>query len=595
VSRIEIGRAGGKPAYLDLKILLRTRALVAANSGGGKSWLLRRLAEQLFGKVPVWIIDPEGEFATLREKFGFVLVGKGGETPADPRTAPLVAHKLRELQASAVFDLYDLKPPTRHAWVRAFLEALMNLPKSLWKPLVVMLDEAHVFGPEKGMGESEAYGAVQDVATRGRKRGICLIAYTQRQAKISKTITAELLNRLVGMTREGVDIDRAVEVLSVARDERDEFRVDVKKRKPGEFYGLGPAIGDDRILLTVGPVETTHPEVGSEISDVPPPAPEKIRALLPKLADLPKEAEEKARNEADLRAEIRSLKAQLAARPKEPTAAPPPAHKIKPVEVKVLREGELGRLAQICDQARKAADYLTVATRKIDEATERLGRGERSVHVAVESARDRQRLQLVQTSAPVKRVEPALQHFTVPVKRIEPVLKHGDVDVRDTTVSRPQLKILQAIAMFEALGFSEVPRTWVAPLADTTWKSSGFEKNVSTLKTGGYLDVGSPGTLRILPPGRGEVGNQLAPTHELLLQKCAAAISTPQGAILNTLVQIFPMDLDRDEIASRSGTTPTSSGFEKNMSTVKTAGMIEITGKGRARAAAWLFPDRERS
>src|SRR5258708_4093606 len=80
--KILLGKHGNKPAYLDVDSLLRTRLLVQGNSGRGKSWLLRRLTEELFGKVQVIIIDPEGEFATLREKFGYVLVGKGGDTPA---------------------------------------------------------------------------------------------------------------------------------------------------------------------------------------------------------------------------------------------------------------------------------------------------------------------------------------------------------------------------------------------------------------------------------------------------------------------------------------------------------------------------------
>lgn len=599
MSRIEIGRAGDKPVFMDLAVLLRSRALVTANSGGGKSWLLRRMAEQLFGKVPVWIIDPEGEFATLREKFGFVLVGKGGETPADPRTAPLVAHKLRELGASAVFDLYDLKPPTRHAWVRAFLGALMNLPKSLWRPLVVMLDEAHVFCPEKGMGESEAFGEVQDAATRGRKRGICLIPYTQRLAKISKTVTAELLNRLVGMTREGVDIDRAVEVLSVARDERDQFRVDIKKRKPGEFYCMGPAIGDDRVLLTIGPVQTTHPEVGSEISDTPPPAPEKIRALLPKLADLPKEAEAKAVTESELRARIRSLEAEnrkLSSSdnsiiPGRAAAAAPP--KVKTIQIKTLRAGDLPRLAQLAAETRKAAELFNAAAASIGDAVHQLADAERGVHEAVDQA-----ARPVQAPAPARPMVNICPPMPTNPKTLEALGRMAsaaaDTMPRDTTVSRPQLRILQAIAMFEALGFSEVPRTWVAPLADTTHKSSGFEKNVSTLKTGGYLEAGAPGMLRIRPEGRGEVGNQAPPSHELLLQKCFNAISGPQRAILQTLVHVYPSDLPREDIAARSATTITSSGFEKNMSTLKTAGMVEISGKGRARAAAWLFPDQVR-
>src|SRR5581483_633189 len=72
LSKIVIGQHAGKDVRIDLDTLLRTRMLIQANSGKGKSFLLRRLAEQLFGKVQVIILDPEGEFATLREKFGEV-------------------------------------------------------------------------------------------------------------------------------------------------------------------------------------------------------------------------------------------------------------------------------------------------------------------------------------------------------------------------------------------------------------------------------------------------------------------------------------------------------------------------------------------
>lgn len=118
MSKILIGEANGKNVSIDLDTLLRTRLLIQANSGKGKSWLLRRLAEQFFGKVQVLIIDPEGEFATLREQFDFVLVGKGGETAAHPRIAAMTAQRLLELRACAVCDLYEMKPSERHAYVR---------------------------------------------------------------------------------------------------------------------------------------------------------------------------------------------------------------------------------------------------------------------------------------------------------------------------------------------------------------------------------------------------------------------------------------------------------------------------------------------
>ena len=70
--------------FIDLPTLLKTRSLVQANSGGGKSWLIRRILEQSQGKVQQIVIDLEGEFASLRKKFDYILVGKDGDTPADP-------------------------------------------------------------------------------------------------------------------------------------------------------------------------------------------------------------------------------------------------------------------------------------------------------------------------------------------------------------------------------------------------------------------------------------------------------------------------------------------------------------------------------
>ena len=80
-----------KDISLDLDRLLETKLLVQANSGGGKSWLIRRIVEKAYGKVQIIILDPEGEFSTLREKFDFVLAGKEGETPAEPKSASMLA------------------------------------------------------------------------------------------------------------------------------------------------------------------------------------------------------------------------------------------------------------------------------------------------------------------------------------------------------------------------------------------------------------------------------------------------------------------------------------------------------------------------
>src|SRR5882672_4233197 len=133
----------GPGVSCDLPRLIGTRLLVQASSGAGKSWLLRRLLEQSHGKVQQIVIDPEGEFASLRERFDYVLAARqGGDTLADARTAKLLAERLLELGVSAILDIYELKSHERVAFVKIFVDALIEAPKALWHPVLVLLDEA---------------------------------------------------------------------------------------------------------------------------------------------------------------------------------------------------------------------------------------------------------------------------------------------------------------------------------------------------------------------------------------------------------------------------------------------------------------------
>lgn len=183
----------GKGLTCDLAKLTDSRLLIQANSGGGKSWCLRRLLEQTHGQIQHLVIDPEGEFASLRERFDYVHAAKAGaDTAADPRSAGLLAERLLELGVSAILDIYELKAHDRIRFVRAFLEALVNAPKALWHPALVVVDEAHVFCPQQG--EAESAGAVIDLATRGRKRGYCAV----------REIIPRALERMLPGTRKAV-------------------------------------------------------------------------------------------------------------------------------------------------------------------------------------------------------------------------------------------------------------------------------------------------------------------------------------------------------------------------------------------------------
>lgn len=291
----------------DLDELIGTRMLVQANSGGGKSWLLRRILEQTHGHVQQIVIDPEGEFASLREKYDYIHAApSGGDTVATPRSAALLAEKLLELRVSAILDIYELHPHERVRFVKIFLEALVNLPKRLWHETLVVVDEAHAFAPEKGSAES--LSAMIGLASLGRKRGFAALYATQRIQKLHKDAAADLNNKLIGRTSLDIDIARA----------GDELGFDKLKRRglphlaPGQFFATGPAFNQRGVVeVFVGKVHTTHPKAGKRIAFTAPPPTAKIKALLPQLSDLPAEAEKKAKTEEDLRKEIAALKSEI--------------------------------------------------------------------------------------------------------------------------------------------------------------------------------------------------------------------------------------------------------------------------------------------
>lgn len=336
----------------DLQSLIDTRLLIQANSGGGKSHTLRRLLEETYGKVQHLVIDPEGEFPTLRERFGYVIAARsGGDTAADPRSAKLLAEKLLAIGASAILDIYELKAHERIRFVRLFLEALVDAPKSLWHPALVVVDEAHVYCPQHGEAESAA--AVIDLATRGRKRGFCAVLATQRIAKLHKDAAAELNNKLIGRTGLDVDMKRAGDELGfTTREQLHQLRT----LAPGEFFAFGPAFGPGVERRTIAGVRTTHPKAGARLTAPVPPPTKKILALLPQLADLPAEAEEKARTEADLRRELATVRSALTrAEKQQPTrTVEKPVEKI--VERLALKDGQLARAEKLVQQVNAWCD-----------------------------------------------------------------------------------------------------------------------------------------------------------------------------------------------------------------------------------------------
>ncbi|ABC62378.1 ATP-binding protein [Erythrobacter litoralis] len=256
-AEITIGHeAGKKPVLFDVEELLATRLLVQGNSGSGKSHLLRRLLEESAEMVQQVVIDPEGDFPSLAEKFGHVVIDGSAYSPPEIEA---LARRIREHRASVVLDLDGLEVEQQIRCAAQFLNALFEAPREHWFPALVVVDEAQMFAPSVAgeIGEDTrrmTLSAMTNLMCRGRKRGLAGIVATQRLAKLAKNVAAEASNFLMGRTFLDIDMQRAADLLGMERRQAERIR-DLER---GHFLALGPAISRRPVAVKIGPVQTGH-------------------------------------------------------------------------------------------------------------------------------------------------------------------------------------------------------------------------------------------------------------------------------------------------------------------------------------------------
>lgn len=554
----------GSGHRVDLDRLVASRMLVQANSGGGKSRAIRQLLEQTFGRVQHLVIDPEGEFATLRERFDYVLAAKtGGDTIASARHAKLLCRRLMELGASAVLDLYDLEIHERREFVKVFLTELVNLPREMWHPALVVIDEAHLFAPQ--VGESQALAPVVSLCTLGRKRGLCAVLATQRISKLHKDAAAELLNKMIGRTGLDVDVKRAADELGFDKESRQVL----PRLEPGQFYVYGPAISPTVTLVRTGDVVTTHPTPG-QISAAPPPPPNKVKAMLAQLADLPKEAEEEARTIDELRRANAELSRKL--RQAESGAAV----REKVVERTVVDERAIARAVSA------AVKPYNDAGRRITAIVDRFARAAQAFGPDVLT-------ELQKLDAPWVGIVPdAPQRPEVAAPRPRPT---GGTSVQratssadtDGSLSKGEKTLLIAIAQYP----DGAEREQLTVL--TGYKRSSRDTYIQRLSSKGYVASNGNGSVTATEPGIDALGGDYEPlpTGTELQRYWLNRLGGGEKRILEVLLESGGEPIARADLDERVGYQRSSR--DTYLQRLASRRLVENVGRGEVRASPTLF------
>jgi hypothetical protein len=547
------------PLLIDLERLIGSHACIVANAGGGKSGAIRRLLEATHGRIQHIVLDVEDEFYSLRERYDYVIAGgDGGDIPAPVESAAALARAALDHSFSLIVQLNDLGPDGAPRFVGRFLDSLISAPRDLWRPVLVVLDEAQRFAPSGGE-RTEATHGVRALTGQGRKRGFTAILASQRIAKIDPNVRGDVNNWLLGRVGQAIDRNTMADALGfTGKEGRERF----PGLAPRRFWAFGPALADEPVLITVADVETTPVRPGQAKVPTPPP-PEALREILQGLAAPVAEEADAAKNipgnipgqGSDSSAEVERLTRELS-----------------DLRGQFAFRGEvLGRA-----QARAAKlDARLAAVRAIlDEPLDIPAQG--GGGSAVEAGR-------------TEAVAPAPPRAKPQRQRAEP---QGVIAEEAATGLAPRhQRILNSVAWCATfLGRTGAPRGIVAWVADISSKSSSYSNDLGALRTRGLIDYPASGEIALT-----ELGSAVAewpatpPTRQALKAAVAEQLAPRQARFLDTLWAESP--LARDDLAERCGVSPQSSSYSNDLGRLRTLGVIDYPRSGWV-ALGSIFGDR---
>lgn len=556
----------GRGVVLDGLGLVDTRMLVCANSGGGKSHLLRLLIEQSAGKLPVIVLDPEGEFSTVRTKVNALLVGPSGDVPASQVTAKMLARRLVELRTSAIIDLYDFKPAPRRQYVATFLDALLSLPRKLWGPMLVVVDEAHKFAPEGGKGANDSREAVIRLMDQGRKRGIGGVLATQRLSKLAKDAAAEANNLLIGRFAQDVDLRRASDQLGFSG--KSEWTT-MRDFDAGEFFAVGPAFVHRGVKkIRTSKTKTAHPKSGTRHLLRPPAANSAVKKVLKELGDLPKEAQQEQDELTRLRAKVRDLEVKL----RRALHGGDDVH----LELQSKLRGVREQLAQALE---RDTAFSVSAGVLGDKAGALLDDGGTLVHmnaqlIAIHGG-------LVALAADLKDASEAVVVRPRPTPRS--TAPGASPQRPQTPTQAPPAsagigkgapwKVLVALLSYGR----PADKSRTAILAGLSSRSSTFRNALTTLKNAGYIEK-EGSEFKATTAAHAEFSGSYTPMGTApadLIPVWRGKLGGAPGRVFDVLVAASPEALPKEAAADRAGLSPRSSTYRNALTKLNKLGLLE--------------------
>jgi len=245
---LTIGSVDGAPFQVEAAKVATGRTCIIGTSGSGKSYAVGVVCEELLRSgVPFALVDTEGEFSGLKEKYDVLLVGE--DETSDIRWSGLDVGDLAKQAldiAPLVLDVSEADDP--RGKVSGFLSGLYEEISLRRTPYLVIVEEADRFIPQSG----EKLPVFGELARRGRKRGLGLMICTQRPSVVDKNILSQCANQLIGKLVIKNDLQSVSQFFP-----GNALPKQLTSLPPGEFYAMG-GLSPEPARVVIRERDTSH-------------------------------------------------------------------------------------------------------------------------------------------------------------------------------------------------------------------------------------------------------------------------------------------------------------------------------------------------
>lgn len=561
----------GEAVALDLEALIGTHLCIQANSGGGKSGTIRRLLEITHGKLQHIVLDVEDEFYTLREKYEYMIAGgDNGDCAATVNNAEKLALMILRTGFSAIVQINSLSMDDRREFIGRFLSALIAAPKDLWRPALVILDEAQSYAPQ--VGKVESSDGVLQLMTLGRKRGFTGVLATPRAASIHKDVTGPVNNWLMGRVGQPADRRAVADALGFSANSPEARGLQKLIRR--EFWAFGPALCTEPRKMKVGAIETTAIKAGQAAVPTPP-APAAMKRILAELNAAAAVADEAT-------SEIPSTN-----RSEKGSATPDPTL-IEAAERRGYASGyEMGAV-EARTECNEAVAAIEAAWHALQSAFEDM---RAALNNVVSVSGDPLRIPLVYSHGK-EAAEEALRQSQERAMDPAPVRERAPRPQADGEFSGPERAVLNSLATWKRWGHSQPTNAQVAFIASYSATSTSYTKARGALKSAGMVDYPADGCVSLTRDGTAKaypLDIRDIPAH------IAPRLSGPERLVFEAAVKAYPRELSNEQAAAASNYSVTSTSYTKARGSIRSKELIDYPRNDHLRASDWLFVTGRRS